>query len=158
MKLRSVNSHRLLPLSLILAHDLRSSTCDLLVPRVQLAIGGPSQLEEVGSLEAAWVALDRARRSPGGALVLSCLDLPPAPRAGATVAEWARSLKLPVLAVTRGTRWLPANRAGLSLLPTLSPQAEQGEVERVVQGLLRADLRESFDPPPESFPGRPSWV
>ncbi|MBK6516377.1 MAG: hypothetical protein IPG04_20295 [Polyangiaceae bacterium] len=158
MKLESSVKPRLMPLNLILAHDPRSSACDLLLERVARAVGGPTVLDDVGSLEAAWVALDRARRAPGGALVLACLDLAPAPRAGATVAEWARSLKLPVVAVTRGARWLPVNRAGLSLISTLSPAADQAEVDRVVQALLGADLHETFDPPPESFPGRPSWV
>ncbi|NUP04689.1 MAG: hypothetical protein HOW73_01370 [Polyangiaceae bacterium] len=162
-------------LTVLFAHDPGSSTCDALIERVGVAgqqLFVSSSLEELGSLEAAWVALDRARRSADTTLVLACLDLPPAPRAGATVAEWARSLKLPVVTVAHGRRWIPANRSGVALLPTLSPTADPEEIVRVLDATVAKGLAVAasgpptvtaladagFEPAPESFPGRPSWL
>lgn len=154
-------------MTVLLAHDIRSRACDMLGDRVLARLGaskGGCVLEEVGSLESAWVALDRARILHEETLVLACLDLPPAPRAGATVAEWARSLGLPAITVAHGRRWLPAGSSGFEL-PVLSPSATAEEIERVLVAMVRrtaggrlAPNADAFEPPPESFPGRPSWL
>lgn len=158
-------------LSLVLAHDLGSRACDHLIERVATIASSSERrrglrqsvhLDEVGSLEAGWQALDRAARqtSPGSrALILACLDLPPAPRAGATLATWAISLGLPVVAVTHSRRWLPLGEGVLSSLPVLSPTADDLEIAAVVSAALsraqRAAPRHDVDGP---FPSRPSWL
>lgn len=150
--------------TLIWVHDTMSRSCDLLIDRMLTAAASASggalwHVEEIGSLEAAWVALDkvrRARQSPEAeeVLVVSCLDLPPAPKAGGIVNAWARAIHLPVVLVTYGRRWLPV---GGSTSPLLSPSASSDEIGSVVDSvLLNNGLR--IDAPPESFPGRPSWL
>ena len=152
-------------LTVVLAHDPRSRACDMLASHV-LAVAarlrGVAQLEEVGSLEAAWVTLDRARWARDDTLVLSCLDLPPVPRGAVTVMGWARSLRMPFLAVTHGRRWLPP---GVDDVTVLSPLAAPDDVERTVRALVpdpgagRPERGiDVIEAPPESFPGRPSWL
>lgn len=150
--------------TVIWVHDTMSRACDLLIDRVLTAAadtsgGAPWHVEEIGSLEAAWVALDkirRARQSPEAeeVLVVTCLDLPPAPRAGGTVAAWARAIHLPVVLVTYGRRWLPI---GGSSSPLLSPSASSEEIVSVVDSVLLPSGGR-IEAPPESFPGRPSWL
>jgi len=165
-------------LSLLLAHDQRSGACDHLIERVatiasaserRLGLGQSLHLEELGSLEAGWVALERAARqsSPSQrALVLACLDLPPAPRAGATLATWATALALPVVVVAHSRRWLPLGESVLSTLPVLSPTADDAEIAAALSSALSSPTRGGFGPgalgpallDPEEFPSRPSWL
>lgn len=152
------------PITVVLAHDTRSRACDMVVDRVAAHLVGtgsrPCHVEEAGSLEAAWVALDRARkmRALEEVLVLPCLDLPPAPRGGVTVAGWARSLRLPAIMITHGRRWLPAD-ASTAPIEILSPMADAAEVARIL-GLVIHPSSDgaSIEAAPESFPGRPSWL
>jgi hypothetical protein len=151
------------PWTLLWAHDAQSRACDLLLGellRQARQDRGPGHVEEIGSLEAAWVALDRAgglvrsgARQTEDVLVLVCLDLPPVPRGGMTVTGWARSLRMPAIMVTHGRRWLPPGAA--TDLPTLSPAASREEVARA---LAMSAVDAAIESPPESFPGRPSWL
>lgn len=143
--------------TILFGHDLRSRACDLLIAKVaRIAFPGREpQIEEIGSLEAAWEALDRVSPEPSGALVVACLDFVPAPRAGITFASWAAALALPVLVVTHSRRWVGADSpvAGLAIS---SPNASTGELEHAIE-LARAPKASSFSPD-EAFPSRPSWL
>lgn len=168
--------------SVLFAHAPRSRACDLLMQRLAAVLGArPSlQMDEVESLEAAWVAMDRAATDPetaGRLLVIASLDLPPVPRGAMRLAQWARALEMPIVLVAHGRRWLPP---GLNV-PTLSPSASREEIEQVLEALegegpttgvrpagarptspgtgepTEAELLLGEELPPESFPGRPSW-
>ncbi len=165
--------------SVLFAHAPQSRACDLLMQRLAAVLGArPSfTMDEVESLEAAWVAMDRAAVDPetaGRLLVIASLDLPPVPRGAMTICRWARSLEMPIVLVAHGRRWLPP---GLDV-PSLSPSASREEVEQLLESLegegpstgVRPTVREpgvsppgettlllGDELPPESFPGRPSW-
>jgi len=113
------------------------------------------QVDEIGSLEAAWEALDRAASQPGSTLVVACLDLGPAPRAGVTFASWAAALALPVVVVTHSRRWLEAD-SPVAGLPGLTPNATPDEIARAL--LQARSPKPSWFAPDEAFPSRPSWL
>ncbi|MFO0553223.1 MAG: hypothetical protein U0271_32860 [Polyangiaceae bacterium] len=153
------------------AHDLKSRGTDMVFAHIlaaysRVAGDGPSRIsaEEVGSLEGAWVALDKlwTSRSATGlrGLVVACLELPPAPRAAVTLARWAISTGVPVLIVAHGRRWIPDD-GGLTHIPVVSPNASPSAVERAVlfavgpEGTSLPVATEAID---ESVMSRPSWL
>lgn len=143
--------------TILFGHDLRSRACDVLIAKVSRLAwpGHEPQIEEIGSLEAAWEALDRISPHPAGALVVACLDFVPAPRAGITFASWAAALALPVLVVSHSRRWVGADSpvAGLAIS---SPNATTSELSHALE-LARAPRAPAFSPD-EAFPSRPSWL
>lgn len=143
--------------TILFGHDLRSRACDILIAKVsRLAWPGQDpQIEEIGSLEAAWEALDRVSPHPASALVVACLDFVPAPRAGITFASWAAALALPVLVVSHSRRWVGADSPVAGLVIS-SPNASSAELGHALE-LARAPKASSFSPD-EAFPSRPSWL
>ncbi len=147
------------PSQILLGHDPSSPLCDLVVGRLVRRIAAAARvmpsIEEVGSLEAGWEALDRASHAQLPPLVLACLDLVPAPRAGLSFAGWAAALALPVILISHGTRWVERDSAASELVQ-LSPLASD---EEVGQALSRALVpRAAYVPPDDAFPARPSWL
>lgn len=148
--------------TILFGHDIASRACDLLMARVaRLAFpkgafpGAEPQIEEIGSLEAAWEALDRVSPQPSSALVVACLDFRPAPRAGVTFASWAAALALPVVVVTHSARWVGAD-SPVAGLPLLNPNASSADLAQALE--QARSPKPSWFTPDEAFPSRPSWL
>lgn len=156
-----------LPPTILFGHDLASRACDLLIARLARvafarnelqmldAPSFPVEIEEIGSLEAAWEALDRLSPQPSNALVVACLDFIPSPRAGVTFASWAAALALPVLVVSHSRRWVGVD-SPVAGLPILSPNASTAELTHALDH-ARSPKPSRFAPD-EAFPSRPSWL
>ena len=126
---------------LLLAHDAQAPTCDALPDAVVDALGNVDVLD-ASSVEDARVTLQGGRFD----VCLVCLDLPPAPSAGARLARDVIELGVPVVLVTRSQRWIPNESPELRSLPWISPDATPTDVATAV-GLAMAahGLAESWD-------------
>ncbi len=143
--------------TILFGHDVASRACDLLIAKLGRSAFAPvePQIEEIGSLEAAWEALDKLSPHPSRALVVACLDLAPSPRAGVTFASWAAALALPVVVVTHSRRWVGAD-SPVAGLPLLNPNASSADLALALEQ-ARAP-KQSWFAPDEAFPSRPSWL
>ncbi|MFO0616537.1 MAG: hypothetical protein U0414_28350 [Polyangiaceae bacterium] len=112
------------PESVLVVHDARSRACDALLSRLAVAMHrDPSDFRVVMSAQAAAESLRASARGESEVrLALVCLDLQPAPRAGSRIAEFAAAQGIPVVLVTRSTRWLPEG-SPLTALPWIPPDA-----------------------------------
>jgi len=110
-----------------LAHDASTPTCDALAETVEGLLGA-IDLSDASSLDDARVALS----SVSFHICLACLDLPPAPTAGARLAQEALDHDVPVVLVTRSLRWIPPSAADLRDLPWVSPDAGAPEVAKAL--------------------------
>lgn len=147
---------------LIWAHDLSSRSFDLMVTdfvRLASAANGAGRgptLEEVGSAEAARVALLRGCAQRGVRVALICLDLPRA----SEVLELALDLGYAVVLLGFGRRYLPRTLEA-SGLPELHPHASPEQIGRVLAALAsqpvdrEVAVREAL---PLSERERPSWL
>jgi hypothetical protein len=121
-------------LEVLVAHDVRSQVCDGIVtlleqrgPRpplsglpVTVGVTRASSVHDAGELL-------RSRRFD---LVVVSLDLQPAPRAAARLADHVLAQGTPVVLVTRSLRWLPPDAAHLRLLPWVAPEAGPDDLGR----------------------------
>lgn len=131
--------------------EVRSSAAGLLLsgsrPRAREAAA--FDLQVVVSAQHAAEALRGADAVRGGArdavdgagdvkLAFVCLDLQPAPVAGTRIAEFAVARGIPVVLVTRSTRWLPQGSA-LNAVPWISPDATSEELVDAMRAALDSD-------------------
>lgn len=136
----------LLPNSIIVVHDARSRGCDRVLGRLAALLNADaSELEVVVSAQGAAEVLRAASRGEVDLRVaIVCLDLQPAPRAGSRIAEYALSQGIPVVLVTRSTRWLPEG-SPLSAAPWISPDADDSQIAAAIRAALALDTRDSGD-------------
>lgn len=109
----------------LLAHNAATATCDALA-RIIEATG--AELVDASSMDDARLALEMEAFDA----CLICLDLPPAPLAGARLATELLERGAPVVLVTRSLRWLPAGATALQSLPWISPDATAEELARAM--------------------------
>ncbi len=112
---------------MLLAHNATAATCDALA-RILEALG--AEVVDASSMEDARLALETEVESFEACLV--CLDLPPAPVAGARLATELLDRGCAVVLVTRSLRWLPPDATDLRALPWISPDARSDEVSRAI--------------------------
>jgi hypothetical protein len=125
---------------LLLAHDSAAPTCDALPDAVIDALGNVDVVDAT-SVEDARVTLNGSKFD----VCLVCLDLPPAPSAGARLAAEMVELGMPVVLVTRSQRWIPADSAALRALPWMSPDATPTDVANAVgSAVASSGLSESW--------------
>ncbi len=123
---------------LLLAHDAAAPTCDDLPDAILDALGNVDVVD-ASSMEDARVTLGASKFD----VCLVCLDLPPAPSAGARLAREMMARSIPVVLVTRSQRWIPADATELRTLPWMPPDATPTDVANAVgaavasHGLLR---------------------
>ena len=121
--------------TILWAHLAETSHFDWLVARAALSIRSVEVEEEV-SVDGALASLQRpAPFRP--TLVLASLDLPKAPQGAAVVARAALSLRVPVIMLGLGSRWVADD---LRELPTLGGEATSQEFRaawRQAKAILR---------------------
>jgi hypothetical protein len=134
----------------LLAHNAAAATCDALAQLIEASLGG-AELVDASSIEDARAAI----AAEAFDALLICLDLPPAPLAGARLASELVANGYPVVLVTRSLRWLPPDATALRELPWIPPDAPADDVARAIAAAspdcdsavrVRADLEEAGDP------------
>jgi DNA-binding MurR/RpiR family transcriptional regulator len=112
---------------LLLAHDAAAPTCDDLPDAILDALGNVDVVD-ASSMEDARVTLGASNFD----VCLVCLDLPPAPSAGARLAREMIERGVPVVLVTRSQRWIPSDSPELRTLPWMAPDATPTDVANAV--------------------------
>ncbi|HTJ83838.1 MAG TPA: hypothetical protein VL400_19100 [Polyangiaceae bacterium] len=127
----------------LVVRDAAGSSCDALTLTLSRVVR-IVELDVLGSLDAARAAFAERGPKDAATLVLSCLDLPPAPRAGALAAAEADLRGLATILVTRSKRWIPEDAARCHELAWLPPDAGALSVADAIDFALRraGELRE----------------
>ncbi len=104
------------------------------------------EMDLLGSLAAARAAF--AEPEPRAlTLVLSCLDLPPAPLAGALAALEADELGFATILVTRSQRWIPPGLERAVELPWVTPEAGPLVLADAIDQALRRSRERRLEAP-----------
>lgn len=130
-------ARRVAGVRILFAHDRASGTCEPLGRELQVALGrafGACDVLSASSLGSAKLALEDV--VPDVSFV--SLDLPPAPVAGARLAEALVKAGRPVVIVTRSLRWLPPNVPELRALPWVTPDADAASLVEAAREALGA--------------------
>jgi hypothetical protein len=140
----------------LLVHNMAAATCDALARVIEASLGG--ELVDASSIEGARAAV----AAEAFDAILICLDLPPAPLAGARLASELLDGGYPVVLVTRSLRWLPPDATALRELPWIPPDAPAADVARVIAAAsvdcdsvirVRAGLEETAGDPARAARG-----
>jgi len=111
----------------LLAHNSSGHTCDSLILSVERALGNVDIIDAT--------SVDQALAELQGVsfdATFVCLDLPPAPIAGARLAQDILYNGGAVVLVTRSQRWIPASAVALQRLPWITPDASPAAVAKAV--------------------------
>jgi len=120
----------------VVVSDPSGTTCDALTVTLSKVIR-MVELDVLGSLDAASAAFQRTSARDAATIVLSSLDLLPAPRAGALAAQEADRHGLATILVTRSRRWIPPDLASCHDLAWLAPDAGGLAVADAIDFALR---------------------
>lgn len=112
----------------LLAHNATTATCDALARLIEAS---GAELVDASSSEDARLAV--ASETFDACLI--CLDLQPAPVAGARLASELLERGYPVVIVTRSLRWLPADATRLRALPWIRPEASAEELREALRAV-----------------------